>query len=68
MMAVRTTITAEQLPDSLKNLRRAIEQAVPHGRTHQVPSLTRNLSFTVLIPYGEIGVELELCALFRIFY
>lgn len=35
MMAVRTTITAEQLPDSLKNLRRAIEQAVPHGRTHQ---------------------------------
>ena len=55
MMAVRTTITAEQLPDSLKNLRRAIEQAVPHGRTHQVPSLTHNLLFTVLIPYGEIG-------------
>lgn len=68
MMAVRTTITAEQLPDSLKNLRRAIEQAVPHGRTHQVPSLTHNLSFTVLILYGEIGAELELCSLFRIFY
>ena len=36
MMAVRTTLTANQLPDSLKNLRTAIEQAVPHGRTHQV--------------------------------
>ncbi|CAH3126988.1 unnamed protein product [Porites lobata] len=35
MMAVRTTLTANQLPDSLKNLRTAIEQAVPHGRTHQ---------------------------------
>ncbi|CAH3177848.1 unnamed protein product [Porites evermanni] len=34
MMAVRTTLTANQLPDSLKNLRTAIEQAVPHGRTH----------------------------------
>ena len=68
MMAVMTTITAEQLPDSLKNLRRAIEQAVPHGQTHQVPSLTHNSSFTVSIPYGEIGAELELCALFWIFY
>ena len=60
MMAVRTTITAEQLPDSLKNLRRAIEQAVPHGRTHQVPSLTHNLLFTVLNPlwgdWSGIGV------------
>jgi len=35
MMAVRTTLSAKQLPDSLKNLRRAIEQAVPHGRTNQ---------------------------------
>ena len=47
MMAVMTTITAEQLPDSLKNLRRAIEQAVPHGRTHQVPSLTHNNLFII---------------------
>ena len=39
MMAVRTTLTANQLPDSLKNLRTAIEQAVPHGRTHQVCNL-----------------------------
>lgn len=33
MMAVRTTLTAEKLPDTLKPLRSAIEKAVPHGRT-----------------------------------
>jgi len=33
MMAVRTSIRAEHLPDSLLSLRTAIEAAVPHGRT-----------------------------------
>jgi len=33
MMAVRTTLTASRLPDSLAPLRSAIEAAVPHGRT-----------------------------------
>ena len=33
MSAVETTLTANQLPDSLKDLRLAIEKAVPHGRT-----------------------------------
>ncbi len=33
MMAVETSLTGSQLPDSLKALRTAIEQAVPHGRT-----------------------------------
>jgi tRNA-splicing ligase RtcB len=33
MMAVRTSITASQLPDNLHGLRSAIEAAVPHGRT-----------------------------------
>src|SRR5580698_2468515 len=33
MMAVRTTLRAEHLPDSLAGLRSAIEAAVPHGRT-----------------------------------
>jgi tRNA-splicing ligase RtcB len=32
MMAVRTTLLASQLPDSLHALRSAIERAVPHGR------------------------------------
>jgi len=31
MMAVRTTLTASQLPDSLRELRSGIEHAVPHG-------------------------------------
>jgi tRNA-splicing ligase RtcB len=33
MMAVRTSLTAADLPDTLAPLRSVIEQAVPHGRT-----------------------------------
>ncbi|HST45476.1 MAG TPA: RtcB family protein [Luteimonas sp.] len=33
MIAVRTTLRAEDLPDTLAGLRGAIERAVPHGRT-----------------------------------
>jgi tRNA-splicing ligase RtcB (3'-phosphate/5'-hydroxy nucleic acid ligase) len=33
MMAIETTLPAAQLPDSLRELRTAIEAAVPHGRT-----------------------------------
>ena len=33
MMAVQTTLRANQLPDSLRGIRAAIEKAVPHGRT-----------------------------------
>src|SRR5512142_896414 len=33
MMAVRTSLTASDLPDDLHALRSAIEAAVPHGRT-----------------------------------
>ena len=33
MMAVRTSLRAEQLPDDLRALRSEIERAVPHGRT-----------------------------------
>lgn len=34
MMAVRTNLLAEDLPDSLAEMRSAIEAAVPHGRTN----------------------------------
>ena len=34
MMAVQTTLNARQLPDSLRTIRSIIEQAVPHGRSH----------------------------------
>jgi tRNA-splicing ligase RtcB (3'-phosphate/5'-hydroxy nucleic acid ligase) len=33
MMAVQTTLKADQLPDNLKVIRSEIEAAVPHGRT-----------------------------------
>ncbi len=33
MMAVRTSLTSHQLPETLADLRNAIEKAVPHGRT-----------------------------------
>ncbi|MEO1574554.1 MAG: RtcB family protein [Pseudomonadota bacterium] len=33
MMAVRTSLTASDLPDSLAAMRSAIERAVPHGRS-----------------------------------
>lgn len=33
MMAVRTTLTASDLPDNLSAVRSAIERAVPHGRS-----------------------------------
>jgi len=33
MMAVRTSVRAEQLPDNLFGLRSAIEAAIPHGRS-----------------------------------
>lgn len=33
MMAVRTSLTASQLPDSLAGVRSSIEAAVPHGRS-----------------------------------
>ncbi|MFN3243202.1 MAG: RtcB family protein [Planctomycetota bacterium] len=35
MMAVRTSMTASDLPDNLKGLRSDIERAVPHGRTNR---------------------------------
>ena len=33
MMAARTSLMAHDLPDTLENIRSAIEQAVPHGRS-----------------------------------
>jgi tRNA-splicing ligase RtcB len=33
MMAVRTSLSADDLPDNLHGLRTAIEQRIPHGRT-----------------------------------
>ncbi len=34
MIAVKTSLNARDLPENLKELRKNIEKAVPHGRTH----------------------------------
>ena len=54
MMAVQTSLNARDLPDNLKDIRLAIETAVPHGRTnhggpgdrgawHNIPSNTEQV-------------------------
>ena len=35
MMAVQTSLSADDLPDNLREMRTAIEKAVPHGRTNR---------------------------------
>ncbi len=39
--AVKTTLTASDLPDRLSGLRNAIERAVPHGKTFGAPDKGR---------------------------
>lgn len=34
MMAAKTTLSASELPDNLAPIRAAIEEAIPHGRSH----------------------------------
>ena len=41
MMAVQTTLTASDLPDSLAALRSRIERAVPHGSRRRAAATTR---------------------------
>jgi tRNA-splicing ligase RtcB len=65
MAAVETSLVASQLPDSLRNLRFAIERAVPHGRTNnggrgdrgawdRVPAPAQDAWKTLAADYGEI--------------
>jgi len=65
MSAVETTLTASQLPDTLKPLRTAIEKAVPHGRTadgrrgdrgawHHVPAAPTEAWKTLAPVYKEL--------------
>lgn len=67
MMAVRTTLNASDLPDNLRGIRDAIEQAVPHGRNlnrsrrdkgawHDAPEQI-DLRWQALLPRFEKLVE-----------
>jgi tRNA-splicing ligase RtcB (3'-phosphate/5'-hydroxy nucleic acid ligase) len=61
MMALQTTLNARDLPDNLRNVRNAIEKAVPHGRTnhgargdrgawHDIPKASANVWASFLKP------------------
>lgn len=65
MIAVKTNLRADQLPDSLKDVRSAIEKAVPHGRTanggfgdrgawHSLPENVANIWKLHDASYGDI--------------
>lgn len=65
MMAVKTCLTANDLPDNLSSLRSAIESNIPHGRTnnggdgdrgawHNMPDYVRDASIELVSDYGII--------------
>src|ERR1700704_1099407 len=58
MMALPTPLNANQLPDTLKPLRTAIEKAVPHGRTNNGGKGDRGAWGE--IPKRQIGVWRQL--------
>lgn len=58
MMAVQTALNANQLPDSLKGIRTAIEKAIPHGRTND--GRRRDKGAWGEIPKRQIGVWRQL--------
>jgi tRNA-splicing ligase RtcB (3'-phosphate/5'-hydroxy nucleic acid ligase) len=57
MMAVRTSLNARQLPDDLKDIRLAIEQAVPHGRTNQGRVGDRGAWHNIPTRNGEVWAD-----------
>jgi tRNA-splicing ligase RtcB len=59
MMAVKTTMRAEALPDDLAPLRHAIEAAVPHGRTDHGGANDRGAWHDVPEDVGRAWSELE---------
>jgi len=59
MMAVKTSLRAEQLPDDLKPLRLAIEAAVPHGRTDHGGKNDRGAWHDVPAMHAAAWLELE---------
>ncbi|MGH9844741.1 MAG: RtcB family protein [Blastocatellia bacterium] len=58
MAAVQTTLNARNLPDNLKNIRTAIEKAIPHGRTDN--GGRRDKGAWHDIPHRQIGVWRQL--------
>jgi tRNA-splicing ligase RtcB len=59
MMAVRTTLAANDLPDNLRAVRTAIEAAVPHGRTDHGGANDRGAWHDLPASVGAAWAELE---------
>lgn len=59
MMAVKTSLRADQLPDDLRPLRLAIEAAVPHGRTDHGGANDRGAHREVPAPVAAAWAELQ---------
>src|SRR5215831_1917174 len=65
MMAAKTTLRAEDLPDNLGPLRSAIERAVPHGRSpgSRDPGAWHKVPGSVNAAWAQLQPEFEaLCA------
>src|SRR3989344_5604565 len=64
MMACKTTLTAEDLPDNLGPLRAAIERAVPHGRApgNRDPGAWQKVPGSVDTAWAQLEPEfIEVC-------
>ncbi|MCA9550560.1 MAG: RtcB family protein [Myxococcales bacterium] len=59
MMAVRTSLTASDLPDNLASVRSAIERAVPHGRTDDGGPWDRGAWSDLPEPHAKAWVGLK---------
>ena len=59
MMAVQSSLTASDLPDDLGQLRRAVEKAVPHGRTDHGGRQDRGAWKNVPTPSAAAWAALE---------
>ena len=57
MMAVQTSLNARDLPDNLKDIRTAIEAAVPHGRTNNGRAGDRGAWHDIPTNTGEVWVN-----------
>lgn len=73
MSAIQTSLTASDLPDSLADMRSAIERAVPHGRTNNggagdrgawenVPSMVVSKWLSMCTGYDKIIAKHPRCA------
>jgi tRNA-splicing ligase RtcB len=59
MMALETTLHADQLPDNLHGIRAAIEKAVPHGRTDRGGANDRGAWHQAPAHHLEVWAQLE---------